>query len=74
MHFASHLCVPDGVTHFHRGVQALGVDARHLHILWHYPVQLNSDLNIGLQRMRLSQRQWAAESSVSSCISSVPYG
>lgn len=74
MHFASHLHVPDGVTHFQRGVQALRVYARHLAILWHYPVWLNSDMNTGLQRMRLSQRQWAGENSFWSCISSVPYG
>lgn len=71
MHFASHLHVPDGATHFHRGVQALGVCARHLDILWHYSVGLNRDMSIGLQR---TQWQWAGESSIWSCISSVPYG
>lgn len=49
MHFANHLHVPDGATHFHRGIQALGVCARHLDILWHYSVGLNRDMSIGLQ-------------------------
>lgn len=45
MHFAGHLHIPDGATHFYRGVQALGVCARLLGILWHYSVGLNRDMN-----------------------------
>lgn len=45
MHFVSHLHVPDGATHFHRGAQALGVCTRPLGILWHYSVGLNRDMN-----------------------------
>ena len=74
MHFACYLHAPDGVTRFHRGVQALGARARRLDILWHYPLRLNSDRNIGLQRVRHSQRQWEGDGSVWSYISSVPYG